>query len=573
MLDFLIRQGKVVDGTGGPSYTADVAVKDGRIVEVGDLPQTEAAIVIEAAGKIVCPGFIDIHTHNDLYVIRDNYLDLFESYLRQGITTCVANNCGWSVAPWPEENSQLFHSTLHSMGVSYDFQPQWRTQEEFHRYLERRGMPINFVPLAAHGPIRIAVMGDRTRFCNEEELGRMKQLVAAGMEAGCRGFSTGLTYFPGMYAHTDEVVELAKVCAGYGGRYVTHVRGHCNTYDRAVQEAIEIARRSGCALQLSHVFAVPFLGHLADALYHLVGAIERINRIIPLPGVPNAVLKKAVGIVDRAIDEGLEVGMDFIPYVLGNTTVTQLYPPWANVGGTEGLLRRLADPEERKKIRHDVENLKPRWPHWEPGSWSDNYLMALGWNMLYILSVGSERNRRVEGRRVVELAKEAGKDPFEWLADLVLEEEGAVTFLFGLPPRPWSEKVFIRVQGHPQLSVGSDVLFPEMGAPPQSACGCFVRIIEHYVKELNFYTLENAIHRCTGLSASRFGLSDRGVVRKGAAADLVVFDYERIHDNSTFDDTQHFPDGIEYVMVNGKVVVDQGIYHGDVLAGELLTLR
>jgi N-acyl-D-amino-acid deacylase len=570
MLDLIIRGGDVIDGTGKKGFTADIGVRGDRIVEVGKVSTADAAKVIAAEGKKVCPGFIDIHSHNDLYVIRDDFKRLFEPYLRQGMTTCVSNNCGWSAAPWPREQSGLMDATIRSMGIPKDVQHPWETQREFHTYLKGRGMPMNFVPLAGHGPIRIAAMGNEARFCTPEELESMKKLVKDGMEAGCHGFSTGLTYFPGMYAHTDEIVELAKVAAEYGGRYATHVRGHSGTYDLAVKEAIEIASRSGCPLQLSHVFAVPYLGHLADFLVGLMGAFETINRVVPLPGIPNPVLKKAIKQVNVALESGLEVGMDFIPYVMGNTTVTQLYPPWANTGGTDALLARLRNPEERSRIRKDVETLKPRWPHWEEGSWSDNYIKAIGWKMLRILSVASEKNRFVEGKRVVDLAREAGDDPFDYLADLAIEENGMVTFLFGTPPRPWSEKVFTKIQDHPQLSIGADVLFPEVGMPPQSAYGTFVRIIEHYVKQLKFYTLEDAVHRSTGLSASRYGLGDRGVIKPGAAADVVVFDYERIHDNSTYDDPEQYPDGIEYVLVNGRIVVDEGTYDPEALAGQLL---
>jgi N-acyl-D-amino-acid deacylase len=306
-------------------------------------------------------------------------------------------------------------------------------------------------------------------------------------------------------------------------------------------------------------------------MYVAVGTIETINRVVPLPGIPNAVLKNAMKSVDRSLDEGMDIGMDFIPYVLGNTTVTQLYPPWANIGGTEGLLERLRDPAARARIRHDVETLKPTWPHWEEGSWSDNYIKALGWKMLRILSVGSEKNRSMEGERVVDLAARAGKDPFDFLADLAVEEDGMVTFLFGMPPRPWTEKVFTSVQGHTELSVGADTLFPEVGPPPQSAYGCFVRIIDHYVNELGLYTLEDAVRRCTSLAASRYDLDDRGVIKPGAAADLVVFDMANLKDNSTFDDPVHYPDGVERVIVNGRIVVEEGTYHKDALAGRLLT--
>ena len=260
------------------------------------------------------------------------------------------------------------------MGISKELKKEWETQADFHDYLRARPLPFNLVPLAAHGPIRIAVMGEENRFSTPQELEEMKDLVREGMEAGCRGFSTGLTYFPGVYAHTDEIVELARVASEYGGRYVTHVRGHSDTYDQAVEEAIEISDRSGCPLQLSHVFAVPYLGWKATPLYYAVGMIEAVNRVIPLPGIPNAVLTKAIKEVDQALDKGMDIGMDYIPYVLGNSTVTQLYPPWANLGGTEKLLERLQYPQTRARIRHDVESLEPKWPHWEEDSWSDNYI-------------------------------------------------------------------------------------------------------------------------------------------------------------------------------------------------------
>ncbi len=571
MLDVLLRRGRVVDGSGTPSFIADVAVKEGRIVEVGDFPQAAARKTVEASGKVICPGFIDIHSHNDLYIIRDDFRDLFRPFLRQGVTTCVAGNCGWSVAPWPRVRGKLMSSTLRSMGVGVGFQPEWETQAEWHDWLRGRGLPLNMVPLAAHGPIRMAVMGGEARFCRDDELLSMEVILRECMEAGCRGFSTGLTYFPGMFAHTREIVGLARVAAGYGGRYVTHVRGHCGTYDRAVGEALEISRRSGAPLQLSHVYAVPWLGPMATVLYGLVGAVEALNRLVTLPPLPNPALRKALALVDRALHEGMDVGMDHVPYVMGNATATQLFPPWANRGGTEGLLRRLADPRERDLIRRDIQSVRPTWPPWAEGGWSDNYIKAVGWRMLHILSVGSERNRHLQGKRVWEMAKREGKDPLDWLADLMLEEDGRVTYLFGVPPRPWSERAFAAAYTHPALSVGADVVFPEVGVPPQSAFGCFVRFIEHHAGRLGLYSLEEAVRRCTGLSASRFGLKDRGLIEKGAAADLVVLDPLRLKDNSRFDDPARCPEGIDLVMVNGRVVVEGDVCFEDITAGQLLT--
>ena len=556
MIDTLIQGATVIDGTGRRGFRADVAIQGDRIAEVGNLASSPAREVLNAEGRAVCPGFINIHAHDDLYVSRPDYQTIFEPYLRQGITTTVVSNCGWSPAPWFPRNGHILKGLLFSMGISTGAGPEWDTQAEFHRYLEARGLPMNFMPLAAHGPIRIAVMGEENRFSTPAELGEMKTLVRQGMKAGCWGFSTGLTYFPGVYAHTDEIVELARVAGEAGGRYATHVRGHSSTYPLAVEEALEIGRQSGCGVQLSHVFCTPDLGPFATLLYYLVNVLEAVNRVVPLPGLPNGVLKKAIRRVDEVLDRGQDVGMDFIPYVLGNTTVTQLFPPWANKGGTARLVERLRDPDTRARIRRDVETVKPRWPHWEEGSWPDNYIKFLGWQMVKVLSVTNERNKSMEGQRIVDLARQAGKDPFEFLADLTVDEGGSVSFLFGMPPRPWTEKVFTCIQGHSALSVGADTLFAERGgAPPPSGYGCFPRILGHYVRDLGLYSIEEAVFRCTGLSASRYGLKDRGRIEKGAFADLVVFDPATIEDRATLENPTVYPDGIENVLLNGKWVV------------------
>lgn len=570
MLDVLIRGATVIDGSGRKGFRADVGIEGDRIAAIGDLGSVPAREFLDAEGRAVSPGFINIHAHDDLYVFRPDCRRLFEPYVLQGITTTVVSNCGWSPAPWFRKNGHVLRGLLSSMGIPYEAKPPWETQSDFHEWLASRELPMNFLPLAAHGPIRIAVMGEENRFSTPAELVEMKALVRQAMEAGCWGFSTGLTYFPGVYAHTDEIVELAKVAADFGGRYVTHVRGHSSTYPLAVGEALEIGLRSGCGVQLSHVFCTPDLGRLATPLYHLVGAIEVLNRIIPLPGMPNGVLRKALRLVDEALDQGRDVGMDFIPYVLGNTTVTQLFPPWANKGGTKRLVERLRDPASRARIRRDAETVRPEWPHWEEGSWPDNYVKFLGWHMIRILSVGSGRNRSSEGRRLVDLAREAGKDPFDFVADLTVEEEGSVSILFGLPPRPWTEKVFTAIQGYPALSVGADTVFSLYGSPPPSVAGCFPRILGHYVRELGLYSLEEAVWRSTGLSASRFGLRDRGRVEKGAFADLVVFDPRTVRDSSTLENPTAPPEGIEQVFLNGRRVVMDGRAVPDVGAGRVL---
>ncbi|MCL5986027.1 MAG: amidohydrolase family protein [Actinobacteria bacterium] len=569
-LDIVIRGGLLVDGSGRRSFQADIGIIKDRIAEVGNLSDASASRTIEAGGQVICPGFINIHSHDERYIIRPDYLKIFEPYLRQGITTSVIGNCGSSLAPWLNFSADLRREMLIINGLDIDFEPQWETQADFHTYLRRHGLPLNMVPLAAYGPIRVAAMGVKNCFSSSKELKIMKNLLRESLEAGCRGFSTGLPYFPGIYAHTNEIIELAKIATEYGVRYVTHVRGQSTTYDRAVGEAIEIAEHANCALQLSHVGAAQYLGRMATLFYHTVKFMEAINRSVPIPGLPNKVLVNALHQVDMALERGIDIGMDFAPYTMGNTSVAVLYPPWARQGGINCLIERLRDTRTRQLIRHDMEKIRPTWPPWEHEYWPDNFINSWGWRAVRILSVKSEKNSSMQGYQVVDLARAESKHPFDFLADLTIEEDGCINILIGLPSGMWTQKVNIRAQNHPQLSVGLDTIWPNVGDPPPSAYGCFPRIFSHYVRELKMYTIENAVYRCTGLAASRFNLEKRGRIYKGAYADIVVFDAHSIKDNATFDNPRCYPDGINYVLVNGQLVIEKGRYVGDKLSGRLL---
>ena len=326
-------------GRARPVYPADLAVRDGRILGFGQLGDLEAGKVIDAGGKTVAPGFIDIHTHNDFYMNRDGLSRLFEPFVRQGITTCITGNCGWGVAPIGEDNRGLFISTLASNSVSVDRPLEWSTIDEFLSYVDRKGPVMNMAHLVPHGPLRILAMGERNTFAAPADVDRMKSLLREGMEAGCYGFSSGLMYYPGIYSNTDELIQLNSVCGEYGGRYATHLRAQCTTFPYAVREAVEIARQGQTGLQISHFHSKPFLGKRAALFYHLVGLIESINRVVPLPTMPNAALKEGLAIVDREAAEGLDFGMDMVPYIMANTTMAALFPPWSHVGGTEELLK------------------------------------------------------------------------------------------------------------------------------------------------------------------------------------------------------------------------------------------
>ena len=353
-VDLVIKNGRIADGTGSPVYTSDIAIDGGRIFDIGQLGELRAKKIIDAGGKLVSPGFIDIHTHNDFYVNREHLSKVFEPYVRQGITTCITGNCGWGVAPIAENHRDLLMSTLGSISVSVDLPLEWSTIDEYLVAVDRKGPVLNMAHLVPHGLLRMAVMGERNTFATTSDIDQMKRLLRDGMEAGCYGFSTGLMYYPGIYSHTDELIQLNAVCGEYGGRYATHLRAQCTTFPYAVKEAIEIARKGKTGLQISHFHAKPFLGRKASVLYHLIGCLEAVNNIIPLPPIPNDALRQGIEIVDEATADGLDFGMDMVPYIMANTTITAVFPPWALIGGTQQLLKRLANDETwgKNKIRY-----------------------------------------------------------------------------------------------------------------------------------------------------------------------------------------------------------------------------
>jgi len=569
-VDILIKNGKVIDGTGALACTADVAIAGNVIVDTGDLKNVEAEKVIDAAGKVVTPGFIDIHAHIDFYVNRDNLPLLFEPFVRQGITTCVTGNCGLGVAPITDENRQLFINSLSSYGVSVDKPFEWSTIDEFLTCVDRKGPVINMAHLVPHGPLRIIAMGPRNTFAEDEDIKRMKEMLRQGLEAGCFGFSSGLMYYPGVFSNTDEIKELNTVCGEYGGRYATHLRAQCTTFPNAVAEAIEIARHGGTGLQISHFHAKPFLGNKAALFYHMVGLAESINKVVPLPTFPNAAVKKGLELVDRASAEGLDFGMDIVPYIMANTTIMALFPPWSLIGGTQELLKRIADQATWIEIKKDMQNVIPQWPPFGARAWSDNYSRALGFHIISILSVETVKNRGLEGMSVMEIAAKRRIDPWEVTRQLTLEEDGKITIRAGFPSSPWIEKFNSYLFAHPQMSVMSDVVLPENGQPPQAAYGTFPRFLGHYVRELKLMSLEEGIRKITSLPAARYGIKGRGMIKKGYFADIVIFDEISIKDLSTIDTPCVSPAGIQAVIINGQVVLEGKEYSASANAGRVL---
>jgi len=529
-VDVIIRNGMVVDGSGNPWVRMDVAIKDGRIVRLGrSLPLTGDR-EINAEGRVVCPGFIDPHNHSDLSVL---FNPRAESAVMQGVTTMIVGNCGISLAPVNPERAELLKRHLSPfIPPGAELKLEWRSFGEYLRRVEEGGCSCNLASLVGHGTIRIYVMGVERREPTVEELEEMKRLVAESMEEGALGLSTGLIYPPGMFSKTQELIELARVVARYGGVYASHIRGEGDTLIEAVEEAIQIGEEAGVPVQISH--------HKAS-------------------GRPNwGRSAQTLRMMEEARMRGVDVTCDQYPYEAGMTSLATLLPPWAHEGGLERLLERLRRPEERERMRRDIEQGVPGWQNW---------VRDCGWENIYISSVKTERNRRLEGKSLAEAAEIRGEDEFTALCNLLLEEEGAVLIvLFAM-----CEEDVRRILKHPLQMVGTDswAVTPHVGKPHPRFYGTYPRILGRYVRDEGLLRLEEAIRKMTSFPAQRFGLKGRGLIREGFYADIVIFDPKRVIDRATYKNPHQFPEGIEYVLVNGKPVVEEGRHTG-ILPGSVI---
>jgi N-acyl-D-amino-acid deacylase len=519
VLDLLLAGGRVVDGTGNPWIRADVGISGGRIASVSRLGGAVATRTIDVSGLMVSPGFIDMHTHSDLQILVD---PAHEPKVHQGVTLDVLGQDGLSYAPVDDTTLTMLRVQLRGWNddpAGFDW--SWRSVGE---YLDRidQGVAVNAAYLVPHGTVRMLVVGMEDRPPSEAELDRMKQLVADGMEQGAVGMSAGLTYAPAMYADDEELVSLCEVVAAYGGYYQPH---HRNYGTRALEEyaaCIEISRRSGAPVQLTHAL-LPF----------------EINE---------GRAPELLAMVDRARAEGVDVTLDTYPYLAGCTYLHALLPGWMQAGGPRETLARLADRSLRERLRLEME---------EEGS--DGFQgVPLGWQMVAVAAVVRPQNERWVGKNLMEAAEEARKRPIDFYCDLLVDEElGSLCLEF-----VGSEANLQAIMAHPAHMVGSDGLLAGSRPHPR-AWGTFPRYLARYVRELGILTLEQAIRKMTSLPAQRLGFPDRGLLRPGMAADIVCFDPETVRDTATYEDPKRLPDGIPYVIVNGTVVVEDGKHTGE----------
>jgi N-acyl-D-amino-acid deacylase len=528
----LIRGGTVVDGTGAPARAADVAVEGERVVAVAPRLEGGATRVIDATGRAVTPGFIDMHSHSDLFYFA---CPSAESKIRQGVTTEVVGMCSFSQAPLRPDQRDIVRGWAGGIGAGLDL--SWETFAQYLDALRAIRPSVNVAHFVGHGALRIAAMGFEARPAGPDDLEGMQRLLGEAMDAGAFGFSTGLVYAPSAYSNTEELVALAKSMAARGGYYFSHIRGESSMLLDSINEAIRIGEEAGVGVQVSHVKA---------------SGRENWPKI-----------DAALRLFETARARGVDVAGDVYPYNAGSTKLDNMMPAWAHEGGIGKLLERLSDRATRRRIVEECLIDGERWGTVSQG--------GIGFDQVFIATC---RRRELEGLNLAQIARQAGQPPAEVLMNLLLEEKCTV----GMVSFSQSIDNVAKVLAHPALMIGSDSIplyegeGDRPGKPHPRTYGTFPRVLGEYARERRLFSLETAVHKMTGLPAARIGLRDRGVVQPGYFADLTVIDPAKVKDESTYPDPHRYPTGVPYVVVNGAVVVDDSRM-GTARPGRILTPR
>ncbi|MGW1253901.1 N-acyl-D-amino-acid deacylase family protein [Streptomyces sp. NPDC002513] len=528
MEQLVIRDADVVDGSGEPSYRADVVIDGGRITAIvkeaaaAGCLRPRAARELDAEGLVLAPGFIDMHAHSDLALLRDPD---HSAKAAQGVTLEVIGQDGLSYAPVDDRTlAEVRRAITGWNGYGDDIDFTWRTVGE---YLDRldRGIAVNAAYLIPQGTVRMLAVGWEDREATPEELGRMRRLVAEGLEQGAVGMSSGLTYTPGMYAEDTELAELCRVVAGYGGYYCPHHRSYGAGALEAYAEMVALAREAGCPL------------HLAHATMNFAVNKGRAPELLSL--------------LDEALAAGADITLDTYPYTPGSTTLAALLPSWAGEGGPEETLRRLADPATAERIRHGLEVTGSDGCHGVP----------VDWDSVEISGVSGPHLAGYVGKTVRESADRRGEEPWATARRLLLEDRLGPTVL----QHVGHEENVRAIMRHRVHTGGSDGILH--GAKPHPrAYGTFPHYLGRYVRELGVLTLEECVAHLTARPAARLRLPDRGLVREGYRADLVLFDPATVAAGAGFERPRTLPTGIPYVLIDGRFVIEDG-RRTDVLAG------
>lgn len=527
--DIVIEHGRIVDGTGSPWYAGDVAIRGGRIAAIGRLANAPATARIDARGMVVAPGFIDMLGQSDLTILVNPHLP---SKIFQGITTEITGE-GGSVAPLNDTIVTADHVYYEHLGIT----PDWRTLDQYFARLERQGIGINFATYVGATQVRRMVLGDVDRAPTPEQLQQMQDLVRDGMRQGAVGVSTSLQYAPAPYASTAELIALASAAAEFGGIYATHLRSEGNAVLPALDEAIRIGREASIPVEIWHLKAA------GKSNWGRMGEI--------------------VAKIDSARQSGVDVTADTYAYTAWFNSLSAFVPPWAHDGGDAKMLERLKDPEMRQRIRQDM--LTPS------AEWDNEWQEIPGPEAVLISAVHNPALLPLQGKRLDEVAQLRDKDAIETLLDILVADDAYTSAAVSGMAQPDVTLALVQpwtsVDNDSQGTAPDGVLGKEH--PHPRAYGTFPRILRKYVREEHVLTLEDAIRKFSALPAQRMRLTDRGVLKQGMWADVVVFDPERIRDLATFENPNQLSVGMAYVLVNGVPVIAGG-RATDALPGKVL---
>lgn len=539
MYDLIIKNANIIDGSGEDMFLSSVAVEGGRIVKIKDNIEEDAKRVIDAKGHILCPGFIDAHGHSDFTLFKNNR---GESKIRQGITTEVTGNCGFTAGPiTPEHEDDLVFYLANTIVLSDELRAnwKWKTQNEFLEYCARDGLSFNVVPLVGQGMIHVGTMGFLDRMPDENELEKMKTMLKKELDSGFFGMSMAFEYEPGNYIKDEEVYEMCKVLKDYGAIYTIHMKNEGENLIDCVKHAISICKNSGCRVEISHLKA----------------------RYVKNWGKT----KEALSLIENAKKEGLDISFDVYPYAAYGSGLIDLIPPWVKKDGPRIMCERLSDSELRKKALFDMENGTPGW---------DSIMKGEGWEKcVQIASLKTAKNKKYEGMVIAEIAKDRNVTPYEAVVDLMVDEDASIKCVWFA----MNEDELRDIMRHPDAIFGTDgracATYGELseGAVHPRYYGTYPRILGKYVRDEKLLTPEEAIYKSTYAVAKRFNIKDRGLVREGYFADLVLYSPEEIRETNSFKAPHSYPDGIDFVMVNGKIVVENGEHTG-VLPGIILRM-
>ncbi|NOY08110.1 MAG: D-aminoacylase [Spirochaetes bacterium] len=512
MLDLIIKKGLIVDGKGKKAYHADIGIQGEKIKKIGNLTSFSSRKYIDAEGLTVAPGFIDMHSHSDLGFLSSPFT---EPKIMQGITTEVVGNCGMSLAPVEKTKLALLKKYLAPFqGGIVELPWDWKSFGEYLNHLQEHGTAVNVISLIGHGTIRTAVMGFENRPATSPEMRMMKSLLKEAMEQGAFGLSTGLIYPPGVYTPTSELIELCREVNQKGGLYVSHMRNEDYKLIESIREVIKIGREASVPVHISH--------------FKVLGKENRGKT------------KEALELIEKVRKEGLDITCDQYPYTACSTVLSALLPPWVHQGGVTQLIARLQQPHLRKKIKEEME-VSYKGILKECGGWHNVFLSYCG------------KHTHWEGKNIQETAEEENKSPYELFFDLLIEGEAEATMIFFAMDKQDVQ----RILKYPYTMIGTDGL-PARGKPHPRLYGTFPRILSRYVREERILSLEEAVRKMTALPAEKLNLKGRGLIREGMYADLVVFSQDKISDQSTYENPRRYPEGIEYVLVNGGITVDKG---------------